>query len=81
MSEGNVAGDQLRLFIERVERQNEEIKGLQDDRKDTFAEAKSQGYDPKIMKQIIVLRAMETHDRQEMDAILDTYRTAVGIPA
>jgi uncharacterized protein (UPF0335 family) len=79
MSEGTVAADQLRLFIERIERLEEEKKGITDDIKDVYSEAKANGYDPKIMKQIVRLRKMETHSRQEMDAILETYRAALNI--
>nr|WP_288959841.1 DUF2312 domain-containing protein [uncultured Sulfitobacter sp.] len=76
---GAVAADQLRLFIERVERLEEEKKGIADDIRDVYSEAKGQGYDPKIMRQIVRLRKMETHDRQEMEAILDTYKSALGL--
>ena len=79
MSEGNVAADQLRLFIERAERLIEEKKGIADDIKDVFAEAKSNGYDPKIMREIVKLRAMETHVRQEREALLETYQIALGM--
>ncbi|HJT40377.1 MAG TPA: DUF2312 domain-containing protein, partial [Sphingobium sp.] len=68
MSEGNVAADQLRLFIERIERLEEEKKGIGDDIKDVYLEAKATGYDSKIMRQIIRLRKMPVHDRQEMEA-------------
>lgn len=71
--------DQLRLFLERIERLEEEKKGISDDVRDVYSEAKANGYDPKIMRQIVRLRKMETHDRQEMDAILDTYRQALNI--
>ncbi|MBB4640883.1 DUF2312 domain-containing protein [Rhizorhapis suberifaciens] len=79
MSEGNVAADQLRLFIERIERLEEEKKGIGDDIKDVYSEAKSNGYDVKIMRQIVRLRKMPVHDRQEMEAILETYKAALGI--
>lgn len=79
MSEGSVSDDQLRLFIERIERLEEEKKGIGDDVRDTYSEAKSQGYDPKIMRQIIRLRKMPVHDRKEMEAILDVYKSALGI--
>ena len=79
MSEGNVAAEQLRLLIERIERLSEEVKGIQDDIKDVYLEAKANGYDPKIMRQIIRLRAMPQHDRQEMEAILQTYLAALGM--
>lgn len=71
--------DRLRLLIERVETLTEEKKGIADDIKDTFAEAKAVGYDTKIMKKVIALRAMSPDDRAEMDAILDIYRVALGI--
>jgi uncharacterized protein (UPF0335 family) len=79
MSEGNVAAEQLRLFIERIERLEEEKKGIADDVKDVYAEAKANGYDTKTMRAIVRLRKMEKHARDEMDALLDTYRTALGI--
>ncbi|MFZ5667149.1 MAG: DUF2312 domain-containing protein [Pseudomonadota bacterium] len=79
MSEPISADDQLRLFIERIERLEEERKGVADDIRDTYNEAKSQGYDARIMRQIVRLRKMEPHDRQEMEAILDTYKAALGL--
>ena len=79
MSEGNIAADQLRLFIERIERLEEEKKGIADDIRDVYLESKSQGYDPKIMRQIVRLRKMPVHDRKEMEAILDVYKSALGI--
>ncbi len=79
MSEGNVAADQLRLFIERIERLEEEKKGIADDVKDVYAEAKSNGYDTKTMRKIVALRRLESHARQEADALLETYRVALGL--
>ena len=79
MSEATVSDEQLRLFIERIERLEEEKKGIADDIRDVFLEAKSQGYDPKIMRQIVRLRKMPVHDRKEMEAILDVYKSALGI--
>ena len=79
MSDGNVAADQLRLFIERIERLEEEKKGIADDVKDVYAEAKANGYDTKTMRAIVRLRRMETHVRQEADALLETYRSALGL--
>lgn len=79
MSEGNVAADQLRLLIERIERLEEEKKGIGDDIKDVYAEAKATGYDVKIIRQIVRLRKMPVHDRQEMEALLETYKAALGI--
>ena len=79
MAEGNVAADQLRLFIERIERLEEEKKGIADDVRDVYAEAKSNGYDTKTMRKIVALRRLESHVRQEADALLDTYRNALGL--
>jgi len=79
MSEDNVAADQLRLFIERIERLEEEKKGIADDVKDVYAEAKANGYDTKTMRAIVRLRRMESHARQEADALLETYRNALGL--
>ncbi len=77
--EVNVAAEELQRFIERVERLEEEKKGIADDVKDVYAEAKSRGYDTKTMRKIVALRRMESHQRQEADALLDTYRTALGL--
>ena len=77
--EGNVAADQLRLFIERIERLEEEKKGIADDVRDVYAEAKANGYDTKTMRVIVRLRRMESTRRQEADALLETYRTALGL--
>lgn len=79
MSVEAVSNDQLRLFIERVERLEEEKKGIADDIRDVYSESKSNGYDVKIMRQIVRLRKMETHDRQEMETLLDLYKAAVGL--
>ncbi|MDQ3483703.1 MAG: DUF2312 domain-containing protein [Pseudomonadota bacterium] len=78
MADGTVAADQLRLFIERIERLEEEKKAIADDVRDVYGEAKANGYDPKIMRMVVRLRKMESHTRQEQDAILDTYRSAIG---
>jgi uncharacterized protein (UPF0335 family) len=71
--------DRLRLLIERVERLEEEKKGIGDDIKDVYAEAKAVGYDSKIMRQIVRLRKMKPDDRKEMEAILDVYKAALGL--
>jgi len=78
-STGDAAADRLRLFIERIERLEEEKKGVGDDIKDVYAEAKATGYDAKIMREIIKLRAMSPNDRAERDAILETYRASLGL--
>jgi uncharacterized protein (UPF0335 family) len=79
MAEGTVAADQLRLFIERIERLEEEKKAMADDIRDVYAEAKANGYDTKTMRAVVRLRRMEAHTRQEMDALLETYRAALGM--
>ena len=79
MAEATVSDEQLRLFVERIEHLLEEKKGIQDDVRDVYLEAKSQGYDPKIMRQIVKLRSMPVHDRKEMEAVLDVYKSALGI--
>jgi len=75
----NVASEQLRLFIERIERLEEEKKGIADDIRDVYLEAKSQGFDSKTMRSIVKLRKMEKDARDEMDALLETYRNALGL--
>lgn len=79
MAEATVSDEQLRLFVERIERLEEEKRGISDDVRDVYLEAKSQGYDPKIMRQIVKLRKMPVHDRKEMEAVLDVYKSALGI--
>lgn len=76
---GGVAADRLRSLIERIERLEEEKRGLAADVKDVYAEAKSAGFDTKIMRQIVRLRKMEDHDRKEQDELLDLYRQALGM--
>ena len=71
--------DRLRLLIERIERLEEEKKGIADDIRDVYAESKAVGYDAKIMRQIVRLRKMSPDDRSEMEMILDTYKAALGL--
>jgi uncharacterized protein (UPF0335 family) len=75
----SISAEQLRLFIERIERLEEEKKGIADDIKDVYAEAKSTGFDTKTMRSIVRLRRMEKHHRDEADALLETYRNALGL--
>ena len=79
MSEATTADEQLRLFIERIERLEEEKKGIADDIRDVYAESKSNGYDTKTMRAIVRLRKMETHQRQEAEAMMETYLVALGM--
>ena len=73
----DASDDRLRLLIERVERLEEEKKGIGDDIKDVYAEAKAVGYDVKIMRQIVRIRKMKPDDRREMEMLLDTYKAVV----
>jgi uncharacterized protein (UPF0335 family) len=79
MSEATVSDQQLRLLIERIERLEEEKKGISDDVRDTYNEAKSQGYDPKIMRIVVRLRKLPPHERKEIEAVTDVYKSALGI--
>lgn len=78
-SDTQSSDNRLRLLIERVERLGEEKKGLADDIRDTYAEAKAVGYDPKIMRQVVRLRKMMPDDRREMETILEVYKAALGL--
>lgn len=75
----NVAGDQLRAFIERIERLLEEKQTIADDIKDVYGEAKSTGFDPKILREVIKIRRMDMDERMEREAVLDTYLAALGM--
>jgi len=75
----NISAEQLRLLIERIERLEEEKKGIADDIKDVYGEAKSTGFDVKTMRTIVRLRKMEKHHRDEAEMLLDTYKQALGI--
>lgn len=76
---GTIAGDQLRAYIERVERLEEEKAALAEDIKEVYAEAKGTGFEPKVMREIVRLRKMDSADRQEQEALLELYRNAVGL--
>jgi uncharacterized protein (UPF0335 family) len=75
----SISAEQLRLFIERIERLEEEKKGIADDVKDVYGEAKSTGFDTKTMRGIVKLRKLEKHHRDEADALMETYRAALGL--
>ena len=75
----SISAEQLRLFIERIERLEEEKKGIADDIKDVYAEAKSTGFDVKTMRSIVKLRKMEKHHRDEAEALLEVYKAALGL--
>lgn len=74
-----IAADQLRLLVERIERLDEEKKGIADDIKDVYGEAKSTGFDVKTIRAIVRLRKMEKHHRDEAEALLETYKQALGL--
>jgi uncharacterized protein (UPF0335 family) len=76
---GGVAADQLRAFIERIERLEEEKKVISDDIKDVYAEAKGNGYDVKILRKVVSLRKKQPHEREEEEAVLDLYLHALGM--
>lgn len=71
--------DRLRGLIERIERLEEEKKGIADDVKDTYSEAKASGYDTKILRAVIRLRKMKPEDRREYEQLLETYMSALGL--
>ncbi|MBB3347494.1 MULTISPECIES: DUF2312 domain-containing protein [Sphingomonas] len=79
MGGGAVAADELRLLIERAERLEEEKKGIADDIKDVFAEAKSRGYDAKAIRQIMKIRKQKREEYQEEQSILEVYMQALGM--
>jgi len=71
-------GNDLRQFIERIERLEEEKSGLLEDIKEIYSDAKSRGFDAKIMRQIIRVRKLDEHDRQEQEELFDIYMHALG---
>ena len=78
---GGVAGDQLRAFVERIEHIEEEIKGLMEDKKEIFAEAKGEGFDVKILKEVIKIRKQDEKERDEKESLLDVYLHALETAA
>lgn len=78
-SRGGFARDQLKSFINRIERMEEEKAALLADIKEIYSEAKGTGFDTKIMRQVIRLRKLDKADFQEQEAMLDLYLTAVGM--
>jgi uncharacterized protein (UPF0335 family) len=75
----DIARDQLRAFIERVERLEEEKKAIADDIKQVYAEAKGAGFDTKVMRQIVRIRKQDANERAEFEAIIDLYMHALGM--
>jgi uncharacterized protein (UPF0335 family) len=74
---GGIAGDRLRSFVERIEQLEEEIKQLTDDKKDVYAEAKGDGFDVKILKEVVRLRKQDQKERDQRDSLLDVYLHAI----
>ncbi len=73
------AKDQLKAFVERIEKLEEEKKAISDDIRDVYAESKANGFDVKALRQIVKLRKIEPTEREEQDAILETYMHALGM--
>jgi len=76
---GNVAGERLRSIIERIERLEEERKAIGSDIKDIFGEAKSAGFDVKVIRQLLRIRQQEPAEVEEQETLLDIYRRAIGM--
>lgn len=79
MANESVAQDQLRAFIERIERMEEEKKAIADDIKEIYAEAKGSGFDTKVLRQIVRIRKQDANERMEQEALLDLYMSALGM--
>jgi uncharacterized protein (UPF0335 family) len=75
----NVAGDRLRSIVDRIERLEEERKALGSDIKDIYSEAKSAGFDVKVLRQLIRIRKQEPAEIEEQETLLDVYRRAIGM--
>ncbi|MEK9677070.1 MAG: DUF2312 domain-containing protein [Rhodospirillaceae bacterium] len=76
---GGIVGERLQSFIERIERLEEEKMALSEDVKEVYSEAKSAGFDIKIMRQVIRLRKLNSSDRREQEELLDLYKNALGM--
>jgi uncharacterized protein (UPF0335 family) len=79
VSSDSVAQDQIRAFIERIERMEEEKKAISDDIKEIYAEAKGNGFDTKVLRQIIRIRKQDAAERMEQEALLELYMAALGM--
>jgi uncharacterized protein (UPF0335 family) len=75
----NIAGDRLRSIVDRIERLEEERKALASDIKDIYSEAKSAGFDVKVLRQLIRIRKQEPAEIEEQETLLDVYRRAIGM--
>ena len=81
MVSSSFAPDRLRIFIERIERLEQEKQDLAADIREVYSEAKGVGFDPKIMRQVVRLRKLNDNDRRELEMVLDTYMHALGMSA
>ena len=72
-----ISGDRIRSFIERIEHIDEEIKGLNEGKKEAFAEAKGEGFDVKVLREILRLRKLDREDREEHESLVDLYLRAM----
>ena len=79
MADTSVARDQLRSIVERIERLGEEKKAIAEDIRDVFAEAKANGFDVKTLRTVVRMRKIEAAERQEQEAMLDLYLSALGM--
>lgn len=78
-SSDQVAADQIRAFIERIERLSEEKESLSEDIKEVYAEAKGNGFDTKVLRKIVSIRKQDHNERMEQEALLELYLTALGM--
>ena len=76
---GGIAADALKQYVERIERLEEEKKALTEDLKQVYGEAKSTGFDVKIVRKVISLRKVADHDRKEQEELLEVYKQALGM--
>ena len=76
---GGLSAEHLKQFVERIERLEEERKVISEDIKEVYAEAKSNGFDNKILREVIKLRKLESSEREELEHLLDTYLRALGM--
>lgn len=79
MQTGNVAADQLRSYVERIEKLEDEKADIAACSRDVFAEAKGNGFDVKALREVLKLRKMESHEREEQEFMLDVYKRALGL--
>ncbi len=79
-SESNIAGEKLMSLIQRIERLEEDRSNIGADIREIYREAKGLGFEPKIIRQLVKMRKMEASDRQEEEALIESYKAAIGMP-